>query len=361
MLKQGYAHCVRFAKPKQAPTVVVGGKREIKIVILIYCRIDEAKMKKKKHPKLSEEKVDEFGCLLFQSEFLAGPYRIYPGIHYEKNLKYFVKEVNRDGFLYPPVQDTWKWDPITDKKISKVPNTKRTANLHAPIPTHLIERTDGNDLPKDFRLNEGAMILRVLNVVYETTTQFCDWWWSGKIRIHKSNFDWLHPRDLESLFIEAFSSWAGWSEDAKLVFLNCCFNFSRSMAYEWDYERFAFLYTCVDGIWWLSNNNHNIGGHSPRGKVPHNERINAILDHFNLHQNRSIIESIVSVRNNLFHQGLWGSAILMSQKTDEEYKAMMYLHEIVRRCLLRIIGIDTSYVRSSWEGYLTRRMWNRVP
>jgi hypothetical protein len=194
-------------------------------------------------------------------------------------------------------------------------------------------------------------------VLYETTTQFWDWWWSGRIHIEKKSVLWLRQPDLEILFQEAFSEWSKWSESEKQVLLNCCFNFSRSMAYEWDYERFIFLYICIDAIWWIAENKHGVVNMVGRKKGGHANRINAVLKHFGLHENEELVAKIVSVRNELFHQGLWGVKNPMSGRDEEEYRAMRYLHEIVRRCTLRVVGIDSPFIRSNWEHYMGWKLW----
>jgi hypothetical protein len=97
---------------------------------------------------------------------------------------------------------------------------------------------------------------------------------------------------------------------------------------------------------------------SGKKKGGHGERINSILSHFGLHQNPAIVKTIVDVRNNLFHQGLWGTTNPMSGRDEDEYRAMRYLHEIVKRCLFKIVGVDSSFVRSNWEGVLSRKSWD---
>ena len=315
-------------------------------------------MPRKNPPKLTKEKTDEMGCLLMDLGFDAGEYKIFPNAHFARNMKFYEKEVNSDRFWYPPLETTWKWDPKTQKRIEKVPNSKRPANLHQIIPTHLIQRKDGGDLTADFRTNEGAMILRLLDVLYETTTQFHDWWWSGRIHLNKRNFHWLRQTDLEVLYKDAFSVWSTWAPAVKQVFLNCCFNFSRSITYEWDYERFTFLYICIDAIWWIAEKQYGVKNMIGRKSGGHANRMNAILEHLKLHENKDIVKKIVDVRSELFHEGLWGRENPMSGRDGEEYHAMRYLHEIVRRCILRIIGIQSSFVRSNWEGYMGLKLWN---
>lgn len=224
----------------------------------------------KKIPNLTKEKTDEVGCLLMDLSFEAGDYTIFPNNRFVQNLKFFEKQVNSDRFMYPPLAVTWKMDLRTEKRTEKVPNTKRPANLHRIIPTHLIQRKDSADLSADFRTNDGALILRLLDVLYETTTQFYDWWWSGRVHLDKKAFHWLKQPDLEKLYLEAFFEWSTWNHSTKQVFLNCCFNFSRSMTYEWDYERFTFLYICIDAIWWITETKYGVkslvgkksGGHA---------------------------------------------------------------------------------------------------
>jgi hypothetical protein len=315
-------------------------------------------MQKKEQIEFSNKKYDEFGCIPVELTIKAGDYKIFPGTHFQENItKIYNKYINKDNFMYPPEVETWDIDPMTEKKKKKIPNTKRPANLHRSIPTHLIHRFDGNDLPNDFRTNDGALILRLIDVLYETTTQYYDWWWSGRVYINKAKFNWLREKDIATIFELVFPVWDEWNNDTKKVFLNCAFNFSRSRTYEWDYERFTFLYICIDAIWWIAKNQYDVKCLSGKQKGGHAKRIDSILAHFDLYQNPTIVKSIVDIRNDLFHQGLWGIANPMSGKDDVEYRTMRYLHEIVRRCILRIIGIQSLYIKSNWESYLGRQVW----
>ncbi|MFH1093876.1 MAG: hypothetical protein V1739_06965 [Candidatus Omnitrophota bacterium] len=302
---------------------------------------------------LKKENFDEIGCLLSDLVFDAGNYKVHPNSHFSKNIALSEKHVNSDGFLYPPLVNKYRIDSKT-KKTKKIPNSERPANIHRVISTHLIQRKDGTDLSPNFRLNEGALILRILGVLYETSTQFWDWWWVGRIHLDKDEFKWINKPAISELFIQAFNEWEKWDSSVKIVFLNCCFNFSRSLTYEWDYERFTFLYICIDAIWWISENQYgikNIGGHG--------NRINTILEHFHLHTNKGIVKDIVDIRHNLFHQGLWGLENPMSGLNNKEYQNMRYLHEIVKRCILRIIGIKSPFIQSNWENFKGWRVWDR--
>jgi hypothetical protein len=310
--------------------------------------------------KITKEKYDEFGCLPIELRANLGEYEIFPTRYFKSNIKRVLKKyLHKDGFMYPPEEETWTYDIFTEKKKKKLPNTKKPATLHKPVSTHLIRRVDGVDLPKDFRSNDGALILRIFDILYETTTQFSEWWWAGRVRIYDKNFTWLTQNEVEKAFKDVFPVWNSWNEDSKKVFLNCAFNFGRSMSYEWDYERFIFLYICIDAVWWIAQENHGVKYLSGKKTGGHGDRINSLLAHFGLHQNPLVVKSIVDVRNNLFHQGVWGGINPLSGKDEKEYQAMRYLHEIVRRCIFRVVGIDSRYIKSNWESYLGWIFWNR--
>jgi hypothetical protein len=313
---------------------------------------------RKKSPNIEKGGTDEIGCLLMDASFEAGDYKIFPNTHFDLNMKFLQKEINEDQFLYPSIETTWEWDLKTKKKINKIPNTKRIAKLHRIIPTHIIQRKDNTDLGSDFRTNDGALILKLLDVLFETTTQFHDWWWSGRVYLDKNKYYWLNPKQLGKIYFEAFSQWAKWDLKAKQVFLNCCFNFARSMTYEWDYERFTFLYICIDAIWWISQDKYGINKIVGEKTVGHSQRINVILEYFNLHENKEIVKEIVTIRNNLFHEGLWGINSPTSGMRKNQFIAMRQLHEIVQRCILRIIGIQSSFVKSNWEIFMGWKIWD---
>ncbi|MBN4054562.1 hypothetical protein JYT87_02515 [Nitrospira defluvii] len=122
-------------------------------------------MLRKNSPDLAKEKTGEFRCLLMDLKFHAGEYKIFPNTYFKQNRKDFEKRIHKDKFWYPPLVTTWRTDRISGKKTEEIPNTKRPANLHHVVTTHLIQRKDGNNLQFDFRTNEGAMILKLLDVI----------------------------------------------------------------------------------------------------------------------------------------------------------------------------------------------------
>lgn len=154
---------------------------------------------------------------------------------------------------------------------------------------------DGKGLVEDFRTNDGATILRRLEVIYETPLQFSNWWLTGRVQINEKNQEWLNKGEVEVAISSALQTWSKWDDETKKVYLNACFYFSRSFSYEWDYEKFMALYTYVDVLWWLQFRKQK--------GVRHEERLNKILERLDLYQNPTIIEQIAKARNGLFHEG----------------------------------------------------------
>ncbi len=299
---------------------------------------------------LIARKNDSFGSMMMPFDIITNKYKINPIIPFEDTIHSLRDCINRDGFIYPPYSETWKVNPFSMEKKEKVPNSGRPANLYRPLPTHTIVKTHGTDLDVVFRINEGALILRLMDVIYETQLQFHDWWWVGRVRMDQKLQEWLTKEELEKAISQALDTWSGWDPDKKRVYLNCCFNFARAISYEWPYEQFIALYICIDAIWWLHFGRDKGNGHS--------QRLNKILEVDGLHQNPTIVGKIVDIRNSLFHEGVWGTFYPMSGGPENMHTHVRQLKEIVQRCLLKSIGLTNHFIFTNWEGFRGWTHWN---
>jgi hypothetical protein len=297
---------------------------------------------------------DLFGSLLSPIQFEAHNYRVFPNRNFEKAREFLFSVRNRDRYYYPPYSESFRLDLLSGKNPEKVLNSRMPAKLHRPIATHFIETVDGEPLPDDFRKNDGALIISILEVIYETQLQYYTWWWIGRVRMDESNFG-LAKEDVDTVFVNALSFWSTLGERDKRRFLNCCFHYARSKSYDWHYEEFFSLYMCIDSLWKFCDEQFglSVGRH-----VAHKDRIDNLLAHFGMYQNTDEVKKIVDLRNHLFHEGSWGLGSPMGEANfGQILYAGRHLKAICFRVILAVSGQRNAYIYSNWMGYRSSASW----
>lgn len=293
-----------------------------------------------------------FGAFRVNIRATVENYMIEPVEDFSEVARSLENELNCDEFLYPPVSETWHLAFPGTGRPGPIPKTSRPANIHPPFVTHAIRTLNGEKLPDDFRSGDGALILRLLDVIYETQLTFHDWFWVGRVPMHKGVQTWLSRRELEVALASALNTWRQWNPEERRRYLNCCFHFSRSITYEWEYEKFMALYTCLDGLWRL------LAIQNGWGRIPHAHRLSRMIGHFELHPNEDEILEIVRLRNDLFHEGLWGQGTPMGRGPDGVFSHIRQLKELVHRLLLATVGLRNSYIKSNWESHRGWKRWD---
>jgi hypothetical protein len=244
-----------------------------------------------------------FGFLPFEGtiEFAAG--KIVPVSAFYDNLKAIKKSLHRDGHLYPPIQKQQRTDVLRGNVTRTIPKTKRPAFLYRVPSSHEIYITSSFNEP-NIRKGSAAFVLHFLAFIFGTRLQFSDWFVDGRIPVRDNaaaSRVVIDPSDSGRLLDMAYRVWSRWPKPERTRFTNILYMYSRTSAYEWDWERFTIQYMILDACWKMAEHLWKLTS------VPHEERIRVLCQELSVQLNIKDMDpkKIAALRNNLFHETLW--------------------------------------------------------
>lgn len=104
-------------------------------------------------------------------------------------------------------------------------------------------------------------------------------------------------------------------------------------------------YIITDSLWKLCTDHLKL----MPNKGSHGDRIRKMCERFGVQYKQAKIKCIVDLRNDLFHEGLWGKTTPgHAPHTHSVLQDMFNLRRINQRLLLAIAGVDCSFVKSDW-------------
>lgn len=287
--------------------------------------------------------VDAFGLLPIKESFDLPGCKIYLAEN-QAELDAYVKEyVHLDGFIYPPMQYTATVDPIDPSKQTKKPNSDRPAHLFRVPASHCIETGSSSDDLNKTRRDYTGFIINLLGYLYGTRLQFCDWWMDGRVP-HKSQHNILIPKATAEKFLtDAINTYITWDDQKKKHFTTILFMHTRVASYEWDWERFLFEYVVFDALWKIVKEQNNITKY-----VKHEDRIKEMCNIYGMQYKDDIVEQIIGLRNDLFHESLWDKGQPGSGGGSGAFYASMHLTSLNQRVIPAVLGYNSTYIRSDW-------------
>ena len=291
---------------------------------------------------MQDKKIDYFGFLPRKWSFAFDNVKILPFNCY-KVIKGKLENVkNRDGFLYPPVSYKRSLNIKTNKLGEKVPNTKRPALLYKTYISHSLI-IDSSTTIEDDRTGQAAFIIHLLGFLCGTRLQFHDWWIDMRIKIKEDAGIWcMNEKTAEHFLKHSFDIWKGWNERNQKLIINILYMFSRSVSYEWHWEQFMIDYMVFDGLFKICKNQDN-----KIKNIGHGERIKFLCNKFNIEYKAEIIDKIVKLRNELFHETLWGNEQPGSGNANF-YRYVFCLHKLNECLIPAILGYNNNYGKRNW-------------
>ncbi len=287
--------------------------------------------------------IDYFGYLGIKQSYIFDGGRIDVIEEFEKAREWVEKYANKDGFLYPPIKKRFKFNPLTLEKKDVIPKTERPAILHKLPYTHSIEINDDCTIEKQ-RNGSSAFIINVLGFLFGYRLQFHDWWFNGRIPIKTNNGLSVTRATVEDFLSHCFNVWKGWDAKSKKLITNLLYMFSRSLHYEWEWERFTIDYMVIDGIWKL----HKTLKEIKKDSVPHKGRIKKLCDTYEIPINDSYLTKIVNLRNDLFHETLWDRGQPCSAGNNDVFVQTIFLRHLITRLIPAILSYQTTFVKTEW-------------
>ena len=275
---------------------------------------------------------DRFGFLPFEYaiEFEGGT--ISPVLNYDE-IRASVKEnTSDDGFLYP--QLTRRVRELDEKSETKWP-----PSLIYQIPaSHELSLSSGGTL-KELRRGPSGFVIQLLAYLFGVRLQFHDWWVDGRMPIRSTHNIHVTKTVAEDFLSHCYQIWHKWPERNQKLISNLLFMHSRAPSYEWDWERFMIEYMVFDGCWNLSGLNSKSG---------HGGRIKTICDKWDIPADVALIDRIVVLRNDLFHETLWDKSQPCTGVSSEAFLQAYNLRRLNQRLIPALLGYSNTYVKTSW-------------
>lgn len=264
--------------------------------------------------------IDQFGFLSEECKFECDEFRIFPVDEFHKLVEEIKAEVYRDGFLYPHYD--------TKTHLYKLPAT------------HNIELKQNNfSLGKrELRLGIIGFIMHLIGYIYGRRLQFHDWWFDSRISFNGQHNIRVSKEGFKRFFAISLAKFDSWNDNSKKFFINILYMHNRVPTYEWDWERFAVEYMVLDASWRFSG---------LKGKN-HAERINKLCNEYGLYQDDKEIKRIIELRNDLFHEALWGKGHPGTSRCAEDFCAGYNLRRLNHRVIPAILGYKSEYIKSNW-------------
>jgi hypothetical protein len=254
------------------------------------------------------------------------------------------------GVLFPPLKWERETAPITGTVIRDVPHSEQPALLHRVAASHQL-RLDGFNDPTAERERFSGFVIKVLGFLYDTPTQFHDWWFDGAVSVGK---DCLFPAPvvLSDFLSHACRTWKQWSPDAQQLIVALLKMHLRAPGYQWYWERFAWEYTVTDACYKLADTLHpkrfRVNGKRP----PHEKRIEIMCTQLGLAfgaDQQGWAEDLVELRNGLIHEARWASHQVSTKTPGRACYAPTFTHSLNQRLITALLGYSNQFVETEWH------------
>ncbi|WP_141699088.1 hypothetical protein [Candidatus Thiosymbion oneisti] len=162
---------------------------------------------------------ESFGFLKYPQSIDFEGGRIMLAEEYEDGLQYIKENLNRDGFMYPPLVMTVELNLNTLKPEKYIPHTERPASVFSLPKSHdlYIENPIGCD---DLRFEDAGFLMHNLGFFFGTRLQFIDWMFDGKVPIESKN-SFVYADDVPPHYLSfTYQKWREWNKELRKRFVN---------------------------------------------------------------------------------------------------------------------------------------------
>lgn len=290
---------------------------------------------------MSNVMEDEFGFVPEKWSLEFDNYEIFPIEDYDKYAKLIDEYTHRDKFYYPPLTHQVNIDIKTQKPLDKIPKTERPASLYQLHPSHIIKIKNTTESLEQLRKGATGFVIHLLAYLFGRRFQFCDWWYESRVPMDNHHNVFLYEGEAQEFMQHSFAQWKTWAPDKQQYFTNLLFMHSRTMSYQWDWERFMMEYIIFDGCWKFYSNG--------KIKCTHQERLRRILSDLGMKIDNTGIDTIIRLRNDLFHEALWDKGQPCSGGSSEAFYAYYHLRRINQRIIVALLKYQTRYICTDWK------------
>lgn len=292
-------------------------------------------------PSLTVAAQDAFGFLEYSEKIIFDGGHIIPSPDFSNACEWGRKYQNTDGWIYPPMEHMVKCDPMTGAAGGAIPNTERPSLLHQVPPSHLLY-LHADEPSADSRKSHSGFLIHLLAYIFGTRLQFHDWWLDGRVPVKPTNNTHFTHAAIEGFISHSYTTWQAWDTKNRKLFANILYMHSRTPSYEWDWERFLCEYIVFDALFALSKTIFGFGANK------HKDRFKVVCNYFGIPFNERLIDNIYTLRNELFHESLWGGG----QPCTAENNAFMQSDNLRRfnaRLIPAVLGYKTPFIQTDWE------------
>jgi hypothetical protein len=223
-----------------------------------------------------------FGFLPYKHDLKFSAGEVFPVPEFDERLGLIKKCANEDGYLY-------------------LPQPPRLFALKPSHELHLRHQPERN-----IREGPAGFIIHFLAFLFGTRLQFSDWYFDGRVPVtarHRTVLTVATSYKAQRYLDLAFRTWAAWPEPEQRRFISILYVFSRTCAYQWDWEEFMIQYMVLDALWKMGERLFRL-----RAKN-HQDRVRVLCAHFSYNvENWIDVKELVRLRNDLFHETLWHQA-----------------------------------------------------
>ncbi len=260
---------------------------------------------------------------------------ITPHDDFEETKTWVEKHANKDGFLYPPVIRLRTQDG------KPVANTERPQHLHDVPASHELSFDDDKIIDERHR-PDASLIIHLLGYLHKTLLQFADWWFDVRVPLDEHGLSFCTATN-QHFLSHSYNVWKKWPAEVRIRFANTLFMLNRAPAYEWDWEHFMIEYMVFDALYKTAVELKLL-----EDKRKHRKRFGCFCEAFGLQKNPELIEKIIQLRNDLFHETLWDKGQPGTAGSGESFMAGRHLRRLNQRLVPAILGYDNDFVHSIW-------------
>ncbi len=288
----------------------------------------------------AKQAIRQIGFLGVPSDFSFDSGQLRCSKQFVEAKRWVDRFTNRDGFLYPPISHTARFNKKSGK-YRTVSFSKRPALLHQLPTSHdlVLEGHWTNDAQDS---SPARLILLSLAFLYGTRLEFSDWWIDGRIPVRTPNIIHFQKEHTQRFVSQAVHNWLAMSEKIRILVVNALYVYSRAGSLEWDWERFLHEYMVFDACYSIAEAEGRCRSANQKG------RFDALCRAYGVKANDSLTKYFVKLRNRLFHQALWDDGQPGTARSGDSFMAPIHLRRLNHKLLAVILSGQSDYTSSAW-------------
>lgn len=285
--------------------------------------------------KLDSNHVD-FGFLPTHLGFQTKEWIVEPLIDYNDRSLWLKSQTAHDGFLYPPNSRRANSDgqPLDEPSIP--------SNLFKVPTSHRIKRADGSAFERSLD-SESLFLTQCLGLIYDQRVTFEHWWLDKRVRYPSGTWGDVFYHVADDYLEILLKNWRSFDTADRSMITRLIMMHLRNDAYRWDFERFTFSFSIIDGLFRVAR---NLGLVSEEGT--HGDRLKKLMTLTGVTYDEDKVRLIVEIRNNLIHEVKWDQGHPLSVTGNDGLQCSLWLPRLNQRLLIGLLGYRNKWVNSAW-------------